>query len=120
MSGEAVLFFQHTYCGSAPRDPIRNHYDVNHYRCARTYDFAAAAIYSTPAVTSTITFPGIDLEEEEIYTHTQKPSHPHCRRTSRIMDALPVTNQTAGEPESAQNHVLETGAGMTQVGNSVC
>jgi hypothetical protein len=31
------------------------------------------------------------------------------------MDALPVTNKTAGEPESTYNSVLETGAGMTQV-----
>jgi hypothetical protein len=31
------------------------------------------------------------------------------------MDAIPVTNKTAGEPESTYNSVLETGAGMTQV-----
>jgi hypothetical protein len=31
------------------------------------------------------------------------------------MDSLPVTNKTAGEPESAYNSTLETAAGMTQV-----
>ncbi|KAF1944031.1 DUF1264-domain-containing protein, partial [Clathrospora elynae] len=30
------------------------------------------------------------------------------------MDALPVSNKTAGAPESIKNSVLETGAGMTQ------
>jgi hypothetical protein len=30
------------------------------------------------------------------------------------MDALPVTNKTAGAPESTYNKALETGAGMTQ------
>jgi hypothetical protein len=32
-----------------------------------------------------------------------------------IMDALPVSNKTAGVAESAQNSILETGAGLTQV-----
>lgn len=31
------------------------------------------------------------------------------------MDALPVSNKTAGVAESAQNSILETGAGLTQV-----
>jgi len=31
------------------------------------------------------------------------------------MDTVPVSNKTAGEPESAYNSALETGAGMTQV-----
>lgn len=31
------------------------------------------------------------------------------------MDAVPVSNKTAGEPESTYNRVLETGAGATQV-----
>jgi len=31
------------------------------------------------------------------------------------MDAVPVSNKTAGEPESTYNSALETGAGMTQV-----
>ncbi|KAH9871524.1 hypothetical protein IAQ61_005704 [Plenodomus lingam] len=30
------------------------------------------------------------------------------------MDAQPITNNTAGAPESTQNKILETGAGMTQ------
>lgn len=36
------------------------------------------------------------------------------------MDSLPVTNNAVGEAESVKNNVLETGAGMTQVGNSMC
>lgn len=31
------------------------------------------------------------------------------------MDALPVTNKTAGEPESLMNKTLETGAAAVQV-----
>jgi len=31
------------------------------------------------------------------------------------MDSLPVTNKTLGEPESATNKTLETGAAMVQV-----
>jgi hypothetical protein len=31
------------------------------------------------------------------------------------MDSLPVSNKTAGEPESVTNKTLETGAGAVQV-----
>jgi hypothetical protein len=31
------------------------------------------------------------------------------------MDSMPVTNNAAGEPESAINKTLETGAGAVQV-----
>jgi hypothetical protein len=31
------------------------------------------------------------------------------------MDSLPITNKTAGEPESLMNKTLETGAGAVQV-----
>jgi hypothetical protein len=33
------------------------------------------------------------------------------------MDSLPVTNKTAGEPESLMNKTLETGAAAVQVMN---
>jgi hypothetical protein len=35
-----------------------------------------------------------------------------------MMDSLPVTNKTVGEPESITNKTLETGAGAVQVGLS--
>ncbi len=33
------------------------------------------------------------------------------------MDSLPVTDKTAGEPESLMNKTVETGAAAVQVGN---
>lgn len=36
------------------------------------------------------------------------------------MDSLPVTNKTAGEPESLMNKTLETGAAAVQVRGFRC
>ena len=36
-------------------------------------------------------------------------------QTCHSMDSLPVTNKTAGEPESLKNKALETGAAAVQV-----
>merc|ERR1712113_1312570 len=48
------------------------------------------------------------------YTHFPPFSLRHQKNAMSNMDAIPVANNTAGEPESTKNKALETGAGLVQ------
>ena len=96
--------------------PISYHHDVNFCSICltrRTFDNFAVRCncwrikYISVQKTSGFT---IQLGR----TRTLKHPNPHYQKPN-TMDAVPVSNKTAGEPESTYNSALETGAGMTQV-----
>jgi hypothetical protein len=93
--------------------PIRYHYDVNPclrygmiFRTSRRLHFKRRLYLVSNG--EEVVSQALEASNREPYTHNR---HHHLH----TMDALPITNKTAGAPESTYNKALETGAGMTQV-----
>ena len=58
----------------------------------------------------------VSFDHRHLYPQSDSPRD---IATISAMDAIPVTNKVAGEPESLQNKILETGAGLSQVMQSI-
>lgn len=54
-------------------------------------------------------------ESIETFPHSNSFEKYNTLQTNFIMDQMPVSNKTVGEPESVTNKTLETGAGAVQV-----